>query len=293
MRRKLLILFLLGVGAISLTGCTDDSNNDSALYVKEIDSIVEEYVALYSYNLLFSSSKTEITDVQIANLSYSEADNKLTKLYIDLDYSNEYTKDLNCKMLIDVEENHISSEQIRDSFTHNYYNEFCNDTFSFEYNDITSLTKIDTVDTYNQEISLKKLDSYYDFFDKAIGVDKSPYGRIRFSPTEKFQELLTQNGYDYQMQLDSSFPSGTLYSFSDGSSIKLCTAYAGGEESGYTVIYDYSPCSGNNYCEERFLRNTNVRNVTSLLFETSVQYEYENLWGIAKESEQLLLSLEY
>lgn len=250
-------------------------------------------MALYSYNSLFSSSKTEITDVQIANLSYSEADNKLTKLYVDLDYSNEYTKDLNCKMLIDVEENHISSEQIRDSFTHNYYNEFCNDTFSFEYNDITSLTKIDTVDTYNQEISLKKLDSYYDFFDKAIGVDKSPYGRIRFSPTEKFQELLTQNGYDYQMQLDSSFPSGTLYRFSDGSSIKLCTAYAGGEESGYTVIYDYSPCSGNNYCEERFLRNTNVRNVTSLLFETSVQYEYENLWGIAKESEQLLLSLEY
>lgn len=293
MRRKLLILFLLGVGVISLTGCTDDSNNDSALYVKEIDSIVEEYVALYSYNSLFSSSKTEITDVQIANLSYSEADNKLTKLYVDLDYSNEYTKDLNCKMLIDVEENHISSEQIRDSFTHNYYNEFCNDTFSFEYNDITSLTKIDTVDTYNQEISLKKLDSYYDFFDKAIGVDKSPYGRTRFSPTEKFQELLTQNGYDYQMQLDSSFPSGTLYRFSDGSSIKLCTAYAGGEESGYTVIYDYSPCSGNNYCEERFLRNTNVRNVTSLLFETSVQYEYENLWGIAKESEQLLLSLEY
>ena len=293
MRRKLLILFLLGVGVISLTGCTDDSNNDNALYAKEIDSIVEEYVALYSYNSLFSSSKTEITDVQIANLSYSEDDNKLTELYVDLDYSNEYTKDLNCKMLIDVEENHISSEQIRDSFTHNYYNEFCNDTFSFEFNDITSLTKIGTVDTYNQEISLKKLDSYYDFFDKAIGVDKSPYGRIRFSPTEKFQELLTQNGYDYQMQLDSSFPSGTLYRFSDGSSIKLCTAYAGGEESGYTVIYDYSSCSGNNYCEERFLRNTNVRNVTSLLFETSVQYEYENLWGIAKESEQLLLSLEY
>ena len=51
-------------------------------------------------------------------MSYSEDDNKLTKLYVDLDYSNEYTKNLNCKMLIDVEGNHISSEQIRDSFTH-------------------------------------------------------------------------------------------------------------------------------------------------------------------------------